>query len=396
MRILSITAQKPNSTGSGVYLSELVKEFEALGAEQAVVVGIESGEKAEFSPSVKMHPVYYRTKELPFAVLGMSDEMPYESTKYSAMTTLMVEQFQQAFLKRIQEVVESFQPDIILCHHLYLLTAMVREAFSDQIVMGICHGTGLRQLKKNPLKKDYIQQYIGGLDQVLALHQEQKSDIIRIFGVEPDRITVIGSGYNAQIFKEEGNPEKKNGISLIYAGKLSEKKGVMSLLRSLSYLSYPENELELSLAGGHASPEEFDCICKQIKEAKYPVHLLGKLTQPDLAKAFQRSDVFVLPSFSEGLPLVVLEALGCGAKVVCTDLPGVQQWMEQHLPGNQITYVTPPTCCNADEPREEELPRFEKELARAVERSIALPYQRETNLHQLTWKAVCQRILDIG
>ena len=40
MRILSITAQKPNSTGSGVYLTELVKEYEILGHEQAVVAGV--------------------------------------------------------------------------------------------------------------------------------------------------------------------------------------------------------------------------------------------------------------------------------------------------------------------------------------------------------------------
>ena len=40
MRILSITAQKPHSTGSGVYLTGLVKGFAALGHEQAVVAGV--------------------------------------------------------------------------------------------------------------------------------------------------------------------------------------------------------------------------------------------------------------------------------------------------------------------------------------------------------------------
>ena len=40
MRILSITAQKPNSTGSGVYLTELVKEYALMGHEQAVIAGV--------------------------------------------------------------------------------------------------------------------------------------------------------------------------------------------------------------------------------------------------------------------------------------------------------------------------------------------------------------------
>ena len=45
MKILSVTAQKPNSTGSGVYLTELMKEFEKLGHKQAIVAGISMGEE---------------------------------------------------------------------------------------------------------------------------------------------------------------------------------------------------------------------------------------------------------------------------------------------------------------------------------------------------------------
>ena len=40
MKILSITAQKPNSTGSGVYLTEVVRQFAKEGHEQAVVAGV--------------------------------------------------------------------------------------------------------------------------------------------------------------------------------------------------------------------------------------------------------------------------------------------------------------------------------------------------------------------
>ena len=40
MRILNITAQKPHSTGSGIYLTELVKNWNALGYEQAVLAGV--------------------------------------------------------------------------------------------------------------------------------------------------------------------------------------------------------------------------------------------------------------------------------------------------------------------------------------------------------------------
>ena len=59
MRILSITAQKPSSTGSGVYLTELVKEYAAKGHEQAAVAGVYEEDEAELPEGVKLYPVYF-------------------------------------------------------------------------------------------------------------------------------------------------------------------------------------------------------------------------------------------------------------------------------------------------------------------------------------------------
>ena len=53
-----------------------------------------------------------------------------------------------------------------------------------------------------------------------------------------------------------------------------------------------------------------------------------------------QSDVFVLPSFYEGLPLVIIEALACGTYVICTDLPGIRNWIDQNLPDNgKISWI---------------------------------------------------------
>ena len=130
MRILSITAQKPNSTGSGVFLTELVKELAAKGHEQAVVAGVYKEDKTEVPENTKVYPVIFKSEELPFPIAGMSDEMPYESTRYCDMTEEMAGQFANVFLTKIRQAVKEFQPDLILSHHLYLLTALVREHFS--------------------------------------------------------------------------------------------------------------------------------------------------------------------------------------------------------------------------------------------------------------------------
>ena len=392
MRILSITAQKPHSTGSGVYLTGLVKGFATLGHEQAVVAGVYKEDEIHFPEGTRVYPVYYRTESLPFPIAGMSDEMPYESTIYSQMTEDMVDAFRQAFLEKTREAVECFRPDLILCHHLYLLTALVREAFPQYKTAAICHGTGLRQIKKNSLEREYILAHIKELHKVFCLHREQREEISRVYGVPGERLEVIGSGFDDSIFRYMP-VKKEDGVKrLIYAGKLSEKKGVMSLLRSLVCLEQLQRQweqgemqqrletgqppepvkIEVWLAGGYGNQLEYETIKKLAEQSPYPVKFLGRLDQPQLAKRMNQADVFVLPSFYEGLPLVVIEALACGLQVVCTDLPGVRPWLEENIGTCPVKFVPLPAIMNADEPVEQELPQFERRLAEAIGGSLGI------------------------
>ena len=110
MRILSITAQKPSSTGSGVYLTELVKEFARKGHSQAVVAGVYREDQISLPAEVGFYPVYFQTETLPYPIAGMSDEMPYPSTRYCDMTEEMTEAFGKAFLEKVEEI----GPDLIV------------------------------------------------------------------------------------------------------------------------------------------------------------------------------------------------------------------------------------------------------------------------------------------
>lgn len=59
MRILNVTAQKPNSTGSGIFLSELMKEFANKGHTQALVAGVYPEEETPVPDRVTFYPVYF-------------------------------------------------------------------------------------------------------------------------------------------------------------------------------------------------------------------------------------------------------------------------------------------------------------------------------------------------
>ena len=136
-------------------------------------------------------------------------------------------------------------------------------------------------------------------------------------------------------------------------------------------------KIEVWLAGGYGNHLEYETIKKLADQSPYPVKFLGRLDQPQLAERMNQADVFVLPSFYEGLPLVVIEALACGLQVVCTDLPGVRPWLEENIGTCAVRFVPLPAIVNADEPVEQELPQFERRLAEAIAESLEADGSRQ-------------------
>ena len=394
MKILNISAQKPSSTGSGVFLAELVKEFSIKGHEQVVVAGVYEEDQIEFPEGVDFHPVYFESEELPFSIVGMSDEMPYPSTRYCDMTAEMVVQFRDAFLKVLRPIVEEFQPDVILTHHLYLLTAIVRKYFPEQKVYGFCHNTDLRQMEKIALERKDIAEYVRGLDRIFSLQEAQKNKIIEIYKVDPDKIDIIGMGYNSKVFFDKKLEKTDDKIRIAFAGKISEKKGLMSLMRSLCLLDEPADKLEILLAGSAGNQEEYAQIVELSKKSPYPVHFLGMRSHQDLADIYNKSDIFVLPSFFEGLPLTVIEALACGLRVVMTDLPGIPEWIAANVKHADIEYVKLPEMHHADEAVEESLPDFEQRLAEALQKSIRKQDSEKADTSRISWTKISEIVLE--
>lgn len=372
MKILHIITQKPNSTGSGIYLSGMIKGFEKVGYRQAVIAGIDVNDDVNcFPDDVSFYPVKYNCGELNFPVVGMSDSMPYESTRYRDLNIDMINRLKHQFKVNIDRVMNDFKPDIIICHHLYLLTAFVREIVKDIKVMSICHGTCLRQLNTIDLEKEYIISNIRKLDLIFALHENQKYDIIRTFGISESKVVVIGSGYNDDIFYNKHYKRKDDKIKIVFAGKICKSKGLIPFIKAISKLKYHEDLIEVNFAGTGSDIESYNEIVKLASKSPFKMNFLGKLEQIDLAELFNRSQIFVLPSFYEGLPVVVLEALSCGTDVITTDILGVKEWIGSEINNSgKIEYVPLPFMQNEGIPKEEELYIFENNLYNSIDTKI--------------------------
>ncbi len=379
MKILSITAQKPHSTGSGTYLTELVNSFDRLGHQQAVIAGIYPEDTVSFPASVEFYPALFSQEH---RIYGMSDEMPYPSALYSSMNETDIEFFEGLFLQQLDKAVSEFNPDVIICHHLFLLTSIVRDRYPDRYVIAQCHGSDLRQFKNCPKLQSRIRRSIASLDRIFALHEEQKKEIIALYGISPKLVTVNGSGYNDRLFNTEkrSDHEPEESLTIVYAGKISKPKGVPELLRAIEILSADAETpaFRVQLAGGCQDEDvrmklndfinRFEEGCGQCKGAEY----FGLVPQTELAYLFRQADVFVLPSYFEGLGLVLIEAMAAGLVPVATRLPGIKEWIDSEINGSNVIYVAQPKMETVDRPFESELPAFSRRLADAIKESFEL------------------------
>ena len=162
-----------------------------------------------------------------------------------------------------------------------------------------------------------------------------------------------------------------------------------SLLRAMHLMK--EKNVELELAGGSGNAKEYQEILSLGRGEN--ITFLGKLNQMQMADAYNQSDIFVLPSFYEGIPLTVIEAMACGNRVVMTDLPGVQKWINQNIENPNIDYVKMPKMYSIDEPDQEALPKFEEELAKVLDRAVGSDRIKATDLSRVSWRGVAQKVL---
>lgn len=368
-RILHLIAQKPNYTGSGIYLQGIIKEATKKLYPQALVTGIsrdDSMDEFQFPAAMAIYPVYFDTKELPFPVVGMSDTMPYPSTKYKELTPPMYLLWRQAFAKAIKNALDNFKPDLIISHHLWLLSALAKDLAPEIPVICISHATDLRQLELAPQFTGEVIAGCGQIERVIALNDFQAEKIASIYKIPGESITVVGGGFNPAVFYPPTHRKKNKVRKIIYAGKLSRAKGVISLFRACELLYSEESNFELLLLGS-GDGKEAKKIAAMAKRISFKLTAPGTVSQLELGNVFRQGDVFVLPSFYEGLPLVVIEALASGLRVVVSDLPGLRPWLGDEINhSGLISYVPLPGLVKADQPITEELPIFESRLKNSL------------------------------
>src|SRR5665647_1800663 len=126
MKILHLLSQRPDSTGSGIYLQAMLREGAKQGYRNFLIAGLPEGEAPQLAGLRPENArfVRFRGGDLSCEIVGMSDVMPYPSKRWRDLSGLEVESYENAFGRKLVSLVQNIQPDLIHSHHLWILTAL--------------------------------------------------------------------------------------------------------------------------------------------------------------------------------------------------------------------------------------------------------------------------------
>ncbi len=392
MRILNILSQRPDSTGSGVFIEAMIRQSTACGHENYLVAGLTPTCSSQRDWIADEFTSFVRFEEdVSFTIPGMSDVMPYDSSRFCDLSPEDIDEYEAVFSKVITKAVAEFKPDVIHSNHLWLVSSLTRQLFPEIKMVTTCMGSDLRQFGNCKHLQSRVLEGCRVIDTVFALSEIQKTEISELYGINSEKITVIGAGFNDELFTKSAKPDP-DPVQIVYAGKLSNAKGVPWMLRALARIDSPN--WKLHLLGGGAGEEKESCLQLASKLGD-KVEIYGAVPQKRLAEIMKLSHLMILPSFFEGLPLVILEALASGCRVVVTELPGVKEILGD-IDSDFISQVEMPRLRNLDEPYSEDEALFENNLQAAISRQIESAekcseiksIELQVVIDSFTWKTV--------
>lgn len=228
-------------------------------------------------------------------------------------------------LIRTARLLARFRPDVVNLHYASSTACyfvLLRNLFNYRIVMS-CHGSDI--LKPLPHDDAHLDAMLKAADAITVVSPEL-TDKIAERGLDHAEVHYLPNGVDTEFWKpsesELGSAKGNEDLHIVTAGRLEKVKGYDLLIESFAKVRERNPHARLSIFGeGSQEPDLRQRIAAlDLEEA---VDLPGVKPREELRESFRDADMFVLSSRSEGMPLVLMEAMASGLPCVATDVGSV-------------------------------------------------------------------------
>lgn len=195
------------------------------------------------------------------------------------------------------------------------------------------HGSDINHHGKIPVRAKQIVNAAKTASGILSVSKALANEMVEM-GVPSSKISVIYNGVDHQKFGEEVHATL-NGEYLLYVGNLKHDKGVFELIHGFAKICDDFPGLQLVYAGSGVEKKRLIELSQELNISNN-VQFLGSVNHNALPALISHAKALVLPSYNEGVPNVVLEAMACGTPTLVTSVGGIPEVFNEKICGKLI------------------------------------------------------------
>lgn len=267
----------------------------------------------------------YRASDLSYSLPGLPTQ--YFEYPVFPVVTRPVNGFTCAHY--LEPYVGPFHADVILNFWVYpagYAALKVGRKLGIPVVVGSI-GSDLNAIP-DALSRWFTRKTLIGAQRVIAKSEQLRRRVMELGG-SPEKTHVVGNGCDEAVFQPRDRNAARSELGVAsnaelvaFVGRMNRVKGVAELLEAVSSLTRKRKKIQLVYIG---DGPEFVAIREKVLNSHLAEHvrLPGACSPADVAKWLAAANVLALPSYMEGCPNAVLEALSCGRPVVASNVGAV-------------------------------------------------------------------------
>ena len=256
----------------------------------------------------------------------------------------------------------KWKPDLILLNPTFDHSGMLRDLIFLRIALRLkCKVSimfhGCDESYAERVNKDRMRKLLNRVQCILSLSRNFTA-MLRSWGITVPILPITTKVEDNLIADFDVATRKGDVRTFLFLGRIVKEKGIYETIETFAKIKASHPDIRLKIVGDGS---ELPKIRKYIAQRHIPdIDLTGQIEGHDLAEAFKTSDFFILPTYSEGLPNAVLEAMAFGLPVLTRPKGGIPDFFEDGKMGILTDSDNPDEYCRLIEGMMDDRDRIRK------------------------------------
>ena len=217
------------------------------------------------------------------------------------------------------------------------LCVLIARSFGSQVILHPHCSYAALYKDRSPLWRWYFRRVLSLVVGLIALSQEW----LALREIAPKcQVYALPNAVRLDTYREVAqehlnSPRLTRALHVLYLGHIGKAKGSSDLVEAAMTVLPNGEKFEFQLIGSELAPGEGAMLCEKIKAEGLhdQVHICPPVTGSDKLAAYRWADVFVYPSYDEGMPMAVIEAMASGLPVIATRVGGLPDLVTEGVNG---------------------------------------------------------------